>query len=94
MKIKPIITILLLGTSLLGANAQSAQSASAASSQKADLHWKYSQSDQNVNPNQDPNVVRYSPVPEAQTILVGAVLLMPLGVSLLRNLRRGKKPAA
>ncbi len=37
--------------------------------------------------------VVYSAVPAARTVLVGAVLLMPLGVSLVRNMRRNKKSA-
>jgi hypothetical protein len=49
--------------------------------------------DQTSGPNLDPTVVTYSAVPEARTVLVGAVLLMPLGVSLIRNMRRNKKSA-
>lgn len=91
MKIKSIIAMVILGTSGLRANAHKVHIPSAEASQKADLHWNYSPSDQNLNQHPDPDVARYSAVPEASTVLAGAVLLIPLGVSLVRNFRRNKK---
>jgi hypothetical protein len=40
--------------------------------------------------NQDPQELLFSSVPEPATILAGALLLLPLGVSTIRNLRKSK----
>jgi hypothetical protein len=82
MNMKAIIAMLVLGTSVLAVNAQ-------AGSTTADLRWNHYQSSQGPNPN----VGTVSPVPEARTIIAGALLLLPLGVSAVRGFRRKTKPA-
>jgi len=77
MNMKTNIAMLLFAASVLTAGAHVLPDPDTAYSQTSGA---------NANP-----AVVYSAVPEARTVLVGAVLLMPLGVSLVRNLRRNKK---
>ena len=83
---KTIIAMLVLGTSVLALNAQAGSATTQTGSTTADLRWNHYQS-------HNPNVGTYSPVPEARTIIAGALLLLPLGVSAVRGFRRNKKCA-
>ena len=38
----------------------------------------------------EPNITGTTPVPEASTVIAGALLLLPLGASALRILRRNR----
>ena len=80
--------MLVLGTSVLAVNAQAGSATTETGSTTADLRWNHYQS-----PSANPNVGTYSPVPEARTIIAGALLLLPLGVSAVRGFRRNKKTA-
>jgi len=40
--------------------------------------------------NEDPQELMYSSVPEPATILAGILLLLPLGASTIRNLRKSQ----
>jgi hypothetical protein len=95
MNMKVIIAMLALGTSVLAVNAQTGRDTSETGSTTHDLRWSYSQSPQaqNTDASRNPNVGTYSPVPEARTIIAGALLLLPLGVSAVRGFRRNKKCA-
>ena len=86
---KTIIAMLVLGTSVLAVNAQAGSATTETGSTTADLRWNHYQSPQGHNPN----VGTVSPVPEARTIIAGALLLLPLGVSAVRGFRRNAKPA-
>jgi hypothetical protein len=86
MNMKTIIAMLVLGTSVLAVNAQAGSATTG--STIADLRWNHYQS-----PSANPNVGTVSPVPEARTIIAGALLLLPLGVSAVRGFRRNKKCA-
>jgi hypothetical protein len=88
MNMKTIIAMLVLGTSMLAVNAQAGSATTGTGSTIADLRWNHYQS-----PSANPNVGTYSPVPEARTIIAGALLLLPLGVSAVRGFRRNKKCA-
>jgi len=89
MNMKTIMAVLVLGTSLLAVNAQAGSATTETGSTTADLRWNHYQSPQ----GQNPNVGTVSPVPEARTIIAGALLLLPLGVSAVRGFRRNKKCA-
>jgi hypothetical protein len=89
MNMKAIIAMLVLGTSVLAINAQAGSTTTETGSTTADLRWNHYQSPQGENPN----VGTVSPVPEARTIIAGALLLLPLGVSAIRGFRRDKKLA-
>ena len=86
---KTIIAMLVLGTSVLAVNAQAGSATTETGSTTADLRWNHYQAPQ----GQNPKVGTYSPVPEARTIIAGALLLLPLGVSAVRGFRRNKKTA-
>jgi hypothetical protein len=85
MNMKTIIAMLVLGTSVLAVNAQAGSATTGSTT--ADLRWNHYQSPQGHNPN----VGTVSPVPEARTIIAGALLLLPLGVSAVRGFRRNTK---
>ena len=93
MNMKAIIAMLVLGTSVLAVNAQTGRDTTETGSTTHDLRWSYSQSPQaqNTDASRNPNVGTYSPVPEARTIIAGALLLLPLGVSAVRGFRRNTK---
>jgi hypothetical protein len=87
INMKTIIAMLVLGTSVLAFNAQAGSATTETGSTTADLRWNHYQS-----ASANPKVGTYSPVPEARTIIAGALLLLPLGVSAVRGFRRNTKP--
>ena len=93
MNMKAIVATLVLGTSVLAVNAQTGRDTGETGSTTHDLRWDHYQSTQTQNSeaNRNPNVGTYSPVPEARTIIAGALLLLPLGVSAMRGFRRNAK---
>ena len=95
MNMKTIMAVLVLGTSLLAVNAQAGSATTETGSTTADLRWNHYQSPQaqGTDVSRNPNVGTVSPVPEARTIIAGALLLLPLGVSAVRGFRRNKKCA-
>jgi hypothetical protein len=95
MNMKTIMVVLTLGTSVLAVNAQPGLDTTETGSTTHDLRWNHYQAPtaQNTDANRNPNVGTYSPVPEARTIITGALLLLPLGVSAVRGFRRNKKCA-
>jgi len=88
---KTIIAVLMLGTSVLAVNAQATETGSTTQ----DLRWNHYQAPQTqaIVVSRNPTVGTVSPVPEARTIIAGALLLLPLGVSAIRGFRRNKKCA-
>jgi hypothetical protein len=87
MNMKAIIAMLVLGTSVLAVNAQAGSATTETGSTTHDLRWNHYQLPQ----GQNPNVGTVSPVPEARTIIAGALLLLPLGLSAVRGFRRNTK---
>ena len=96
MNMKTIIAMLVLGTSALAINAQAGSVTSETGSTTQDLRWNHYQAPQAqaIVVSRNPNVGTYSPVPEARTIIAGALLLLPLGVSAVRGFRRNTKPVS
>jgi hypothetical protein len=91
--LKAIPAILILGTSALAANANIDFSNHVSVDRSRGPAWK----DHQFSPSQDNDshgvqqIATYSAVPETSTIIVAALLLLPLGVSAARGLLRDKK---
>jgi hypothetical protein len=90
---KIIITILILGMTLLAVIAEMARNTTDTDNRADALNRKQYQfpSPQDIDPNQDHKIATHSAVPRRATIIVAALLLLPPGVGMVRNLRRNKK---
>jgi len=88
---KTIITILVLGTTLLAVLAEMVRNITATNNRADALlrnRHQY-QPPQDIDPSQDHKVAAHSAVPKRATTIAVALLLLP-GVGLVRNLRRNK----
>jgi hypothetical protein len=89
---KTIIAILILGTTLLAVIAEMARKTTATDN-RADalLRKQYPfPPPPDIDLNPDPKITAHSAVPKRATTIVAALLLLPPGVGLVRNLRRNK----
>jgi hypothetical protein len=95
MKMKTTLMALIFGTSILAANANMDYNKNDAGDRDHAPVWKDHQfpPPQGNDPHGDGKIVTYSAVPETKEIVVAAMLLLPLGASAIRGLRRNKKCA-
>lgn len=93
MKVKTTLIALIFGTSVLAANANMDYNKSDAGDRDHAPVWKDHQfpPSQGNDSHGDNKIATYSAVPEAKEIVVAAMLLLPLGASTIRGLRRNKK---
>jgi len=93
MKIKTIMMGLMFGTSLMVANANIDYTKSGGGERGHEPVWNDHQlpPSQSSDEHGDTKVATYSAVPEASAIFAAAMLLLPLGASTMRGLRRNKK---
>jgi hypothetical protein len=90
---KTIMALLLLGTSVLVANANTDYNKSDLRVTDNGPFWNHRPlpPSQSGDSQYDRKVATYTVVPEAPTIFAAAILLLPLGLSMVGNLRRNKK---
>jgi hypothetical protein len=96
MKKTTMMVVLVLGTIALTSKASMDYSYKAAADRAKGPDWKDHQfppsRDNNWGwKNPEPDVTKYSAVPEAGEIFAAALLLLPLGASTIRVLRRDRQ---
>jgi hypothetical protein len=93
LKMNSIMALLLLGTSVLVANSNTDYNKSDLRDTDTGPFWNHRQlpPSQSGDSQYDRKVATYTAAPEAPTIFAAAILLLPLGLSTVRDLRRNKK---